>query len=306
MIGLARTSRHSLTLPADHTHDALTLEITWAPPPANDTAGLQPIVFYVLDPFPILFGAAALHAYSTSGYFSSAPATNPETSFRRMHVVGIGHSLSDFEADAQGWNNVALRQLRRRDFPPFDHPSIRPGRAQNENAARLAKALTTDVVHYVEQQLLGLQATPRRVMLGASYSAVMALQGALHHPDVLDDLVLGSPSIPFDPQFMQTLGMLQLPTDAAGQKKNMGAFIAVGAEEREPEPEPGDTRLCSRAANVHRGIPDSAHELAALLRSLGVQVDGAHEIEGEDHTSLKLSLVSRGMKWAARRAMEAA
>ena len=110
--GLLRSSRHQFTLPPseDGTLDALPLDILWAPPPGralSDSAQTPapdlatPIIVYVLDPEPVLFGAAALFAYSSMGYFASAGSSVPETSYRRLHVIGIGHRTSDFLADGQ-------------------------------------------------------------------------------------------------------------------------------------------------------------------------------------------------------------
>ena len=45
----------------------------------------------------------------------------------------------------------------------------------------------------------------------------------------------------------------------------------------------------------------SAGQLASDLTTQGVHVDGVHNIAGEDHTTVKLSLVSRGLMWCAKR-----
>ena len=53
-----------------------------------------------------------------------------------------------------------------------------------------------------------------------------------------------------------------------------------------------------------------AHAIFPPERSLSShacnQVDGAHEFVGEDHTSMKLALISRGLQWLVRRACTAA
>ena len=121
-------------------------------------------------------------------------------------------------------------------------------------------------------------------------------------------LLLGSPSIPFDPSIMDQLNgaaVLQpgavTQADAKDAMAPLAAFIAFGALEREPPPQP-DEPPPPRVGNVHRGIPDAAFELAGLLRARGMLVDGPHELIGEDHGSMKLPFVSRGLMWLARRA----
>jgi hypothetical protein len=85
----------------------------------------------------------------------------------------------------------------------------------------------------------------------------------------------------------------------SGAVRPAGVFVAYGEREREPPPPPDApaTQWTSLRANVHRGIPEASHQLAAVLRARGLVVEGAVEIAGEDHTSLKLSLVSRGIGW---------
>ena len=164
---------------------------------------------------------------------------------------------------------------------------------------------------------------------------------APHH--VLDAYVLGSASVPFDPELLEWLttpntalttpntalidasgavrpvqhgahhaqhdasgavrpvqhGAHHAQHDASGAVRPAGVFVAYGEREREPPPPPDApaTQWTSLRANVHRGIPEASHQLAAVLRARGLVVEGAVEIAGEDHTSLKLSLVSRGIGW---------
>ena len=143
---------------------------------------------------------------------------------------------------------------------------------------------------------------------------MQVLLRAPHH--VLDAYVLGSASVPFDPEILEWLAApntalidpeilewLAAPNtalaDASGAVRPAGVYVAYGEREREPPPPPDApaTQLTSLRANVHRGIPVTSHQLAAVLRARGLVVEGAVEIAGEDHTSLKLSLVSRGIGW---------
>ncbi|KAL1507631.1 hypothetical protein AB1Y20_007250 [Prymnesium parvum] len=298
--GLARASTHQITLPATDTLPELALDISWAPAPSRAHTRAPPLVLYVLDPEPILFAAAALFAYSTFGYFSALPST-AEHGSGRLHVIGVGHAASEFSASPHGWDNCALRQLRRRDFPPFEHPSIRAGRAANACSTRFVTALIEHVIPDVEGRLLGSSTRPRRALLGASYSAVIALQVLQLHPAAFEWFVLGSPSVCFDPEILDTLAQMPFPP----HDRTPGVFIAIGAEERELLPADGDTRASPRAGNVHLDLPSGAEDLARILRDRKLEVDGLHEIEREDHTSMKLALVSRGLMWLLRRVHEA-
>ena len=244
--GVGRATRHSLTLPASGSLPELALDLLVAPP--IDCDGHAPAVLYVLDPEPVLFGAACLHVYAGSGYFAGAPETAAESSFRSLAVIGIGHAREAFASTASGWDATALRSLRRRDLPPIEHPSIAPGRHANPSAARLVDGILTHVFDYVEQTLLGLgdraakgattrprrrcsadpnpnsdpdpdpkpnPGRPRRALLGASYTASLALQVLLRDPGAVDDYILGSPSVPFDPEILRWLQEAQLTPSAA-------------------------------------------------------------------------------------------
>ena len=310
--GLARATVHALTLPATPGCPELRLELTVAAPPeraANTHA--PPLLLYVLDPEPLLYATAALFAYTQAAYYPTATEhAGPEATFRRLYVVGVGHARREWGADGGGFEAAALRQLRRRWLPPFDHPSIQPGRAPNACAARLAAALGANVAPHVERRLLGLPAgavvPSQRALLGASYSSVLALQTLLVEgasTPAFGHLILGSPSVPFDPEILEQLatapqslsGTSGGPEGAAGgaEGRGVGALIVVGALERFQGPQ--------YMGNVHQGIPAAAEELARVLAARGVAVDAPLELAGEDHTTIKLPLISQGLMWLARR-----
>ncbi|CAE7682445.1 unnamed protein product [Symbiodinium sp. CCMP2592] len=200
---VGRTKRHSHLVKGRDGLPPLALDILVAAPPKRAPGPEEePLVFYVLDPQPLLFGAAALFAFGQASYFANSKAC-PEAAFRRMYVVGIGHASEDFCLSDTGFDAQALRQLRRRDFPPRNHASILPGREPNVHARRLVEALVDEVLPHVEKKLLGLSHRPRRCLLGASYSAVVALQTLLLRPGAFTSLVLGSPSVSFDPEILE-------------------------------------------------------------------------------------------------------
>lgn len=113
------------------------------------------VVLYVLDPEPMMFGAAALFAFAQAAYGAHAPGS-VEAVFCRMHVVGVGHAAGSFGLDGGGLDTAALRRVRRRDFCARDHPAIKPGRGRNAAAARFVDGLVDEVIPFVEERVLGL------------------------------------------------------------------------------------------------------------------------------------------------------
>lgn len=299
--GVGRARRHRFVLPRRRDLPELALDILVAEPPSRHRHpySARPLLVYVLDPEPLLFGAAALFAFSQAAYFETAEGTE-EAQFRRLVVIGVGHSSESFALDEHGFDKGSLRHVRRRDFPPFDHPEITPGGASNRHARRFAEDLVDEVVPFVEGNLLGLRpdgvaagdggavAGQQRCLLGASYSAVAALQVLLARPTAFQNLVFGSPSVCFDPGILQEVH----DGDAAGVAASAGAraFVCLGEREKEGKTLPG---------NVHDRMAEGAAELVSALRRRGVQVDGVHELPGEDHSTMKLGLVSRGLTWFA-------
>ena len=305
--GTQRAVRHRLWLKGRNgCSQPMEVEVTIAAPPArhrsaaaSDTAA-PPIILYVLDPEPMLFGAAALFAYAQAPYGKPGKA---ESSFQRMYVVGVGHSGGDFALDGEGFDPVALRQIRRRDFPPRDHPTFAPGRGPNANAQRFVDGLVQEVLPFVEREVLGPHGgsgggsstrtpPPRRAIIGASYSAVVALQAMLRHPAAFQDFVLGSPSVVFDPEILDDVreGGYADTVKAVGG----GALILLGERENAG---------VALAGNVHDNLVSGAHDLGEALRGRGLSTEGPHEVLAEDHSSVKLSVVSRGLTWIAERAL---
>ena len=74
----------------------------------DEEGGEDVVVLYVLDPEPLLFGAAALFAFAQAAYGSTPDSV--ESVFRRMHVVGVGHAAGSYGLDGAGLDTAALRQ----------------------------------------------------------------------------------------------------------------------------------------------------------------------------------------------------
>lgn len=229
---LARATRRRLTLPPTGNLPPLDLDIFVATaPPRHFDPSARAIVVYVLDPAPSLFGLVASTIFAQAAYSGNLAATrSPEAAYRRMHCVGVGFASESYKLSAAGMDNGILRDMRRRHFPPFVHPSHGEGRQRNAYAARLAQSLGSFVVPLVEGESLGISSSagqrPRRCLLGASYSAVLALQVLLAAENAFDDFILGSPSIPFDPELLDDV------RSAAKFTADVGTIVISGAKER--------------------------------------------------------------------------
>ena len=310
--GQRRITRHTFALrprpPA--CENPLPLQLSVAPPPSRCNASpagpegpssdsgaesQPPIVVYVLDPEPMLFGAAALFAYGQAPYGTPGTA---EAAYRRMYIIGVGHSDAAFSLDGDGFDPVSLRNIRRRDFPPRDHPMYSEGRNRNAHAERFVDGLVEEVIPHVEGNLLGLSTPPRRAILGASYSAVAALQAMLRHPSAFVDFILGSPSVFWDPEVFNDINGGSFAK--AAQEAGAGALILLGEKERMGEAWPGNVVFGDRRIPT---LPAGAEMLASALRTRGLEVDGVHDVKDEDHSTVKLSLVSRGLAWVAERSV---
>ena len=284
--GTRRCRKHRLTI--ECAGGDLALDVSVAPAVGRHAG--DALVVYVLDPEPVLFGAAALFVFGQAGYFDGCCAPeDPEARFARVHVVGVGHAAEAFRLTERGFDRLRLRDHRRRDFPPFEHPTVAPGRSPNARAAAFADALVDVVAPFAERDLLGLSpgAPVRRCVLGASYSAVLALQAVLRRPRHFEDAVLGSPSVCFDPEILDDVRAANL----AGTR----CLVVLGGDE-----------AAAGVGNVHSGMARYATELCAALRAAGApNAPRVELVPGEDHTSVKLALVSKGLAWFARNAARA-
>lgn len=294
--GTRRARRHRFVLPRRKGLPPLPLDILIAGPPRRHRAKAveeSPLILYVLDPEPLLFGAAALFAAAQAGYFPDNQGIE-EAQFRQLFVVGVGHAAESFGLDAEGFDKDKLRNLRRRDFPPENHKAIRAGGGPNLCAKRFVEDLVDKVMPYVESNLLGLRpdacVRSRRCLLGASYSAVIALQVLLARPLAFQNFTLGSPSVCFDPQLLNDLRDSE--NVGIAQAAHARVAIFLGSREREGTALPG---------NVHDRMAEGCEQLRVVLAKRGVPVDGVHELPGEDHSTMKMGLVSRGLTWFAQR-----
>jgi len=296
--GVGRVRKHRLVLPGSGTLPPLPLDIYFARPPAKHAtdAPLPPLVVYVLDPEPIMFGVASIFAYAQAGYFPDSVGQE-EAAFRRLHIVGVGHPAEAYDLDAEGFDRTALRYFRRRDFPPRVRKDIEPGGGRNKHAQRLVGAFSGTVAPFVESELLGFNADAgvQRALIGASYSAVVALQCLLADPEHFQHIVMGSPSVCFDMHILDEVRKSKAMAIAAASGVKVDIFL--GARECEGSARPG---------KVHNFMENGARQLAEELRRRGVKVDGVNVLPGEDHTTMKLPLISRGLTAIARIAEDAA
>jgi hypothetical protein len=248
--------------------DGLSLKLSVARP-LSRRAPLR--VLYVLDPEPELFALTCAHIFGRYGY--DADEDERASHMRRCAIVGVGHDPSLFDFTCDGWDVAKLRELRRAHF------------LRDERDGFFRHALIEHAVPRAEA-LLGCSLTSeQRAVMGCSLSSLAALRTLLRssgtQPRTFDVLVLGSPSLPLCP------ALLDEARDASkgGQTKQPAKIMFVTGE-AEADPILGN------------GIPAAAKTMAGLLTTLGHQVSTV-EVAGEDHGSLKPSLVSRGLGFAA-------
>lgn len=229
-------------------------------------------VLYVLDPEPELFALTCAHIFGRYGYDADEDE-HASSHMRRCAIVGVGHDPSLFDCTCDGWNVAKLRELRRAHF------------LRDERDGFFRRALIEHAVPRAEA-LLGCSLTSeQRAVMGCSLSSLAALRTLLRssgtQPCTFDVLVLGSPSLPLCP------ALLDAARDASeGGQTKQPAKIMIITGEAEADPVLGN------------GIPAAAKTMAGLLTTLGHLVSTV-EVAGEDHGSLKPSLVSRGIGFAA-------
>ena len=292
--GVRRATRHRVVLRSRG--ESLPLDVCVAPPPGGlrttEEEEAAVVVVYVLDPEPMLFGAATLFAFAraTRAAAGGVQGTDPAGGvFRsRMVIVGVGRAGGGFGLSGAGLDVRALDAMREAD-------------ALGE---RFVAGLVDEVIPFVEARVLGFvpgRSPPvRRALLGHGFSALAAVRAMIHRPGVFDDYVLGSPPAVLDVEVLDHLGGARA---AAGGVKNgessrarmdpPGALVMVGERERS-----GRTAV----GKLHPALPAGVRDLAQCLRGTGVQVVGPCDVPGEDHHTVGLSVVSRGLTWVANRA----
>ena len=269
-LGLMRTRHHRLDLRQGSSADGLLLRVSLALPLAKTGPYY---VWYVLDPEPELFALVVAHIFGRAGY--DADDSLGASPLRRVAVVGVGHHPeSCLAGHADGWDVSALRELRRAHFLRAEGGFL--------------EALCDRVVPFAEASLgLGAFGPAQRALLGCSLSSLLALRTIFLRPATFGHYVLGSPSLPL------AQGLFKVEEERAA------AYVpaARGCDT-------GLLLLAGEAEGTIRGggneIPLQAHRLAERLRGrkLGVEL---RLVAGEDHGSLKPSLVSGGAGWLERR-----
>ena len=243
-------------------------------------------ILFVLDSEPSLFGLAAVHAFAQAqpGYGSWARAGAPP-----IAVVGIGLRPEDFDLSANGWDIDKLRNLRRAAFAPnFDDDPA------DSLPLAVVHAIAQDVVPEVEKRLGcdNAQPKPKRCVLGASFTALTAMQCLFFHADVFDSVVAASPSPYAAKQPTRALEppggddlvpihdcelfRIERATDGK-YAKAQAVLVTVGGLE-------------------HERLHASAAELARVLRERGLAVE-LRCLPGESHTSCKPAVVSNAFNW---------
>ena len=270
MFGLARVRHVQLDVGGLHLRLSVARPLSQSPPSC---------AMYILDPEPELFALATAHLFGRFGY-DSDDADDGTSLMRRCAVVGIGFDPeSSFECTEDGWNVGKLKELRRAHFLRDAHDGA------------FHKALLEHAVPRAEALLDCSLSSNRRALVGCSLTSLFALRtllrsgdtrksGCASHPHAFGLLVLGSPSLPLCPSLLDEA----YKAHKAGPTHPLADVIIITGE---------------REGGVQgNGIPAKAKTMAELLRRLGHRVSSV-EIAGEDHGSLKPSLISRGVGFVA-------
>ena len=282
----------------------ITLQISIAAPLSKAT---PTCVLYILDPEPELFALATAHIYGRYGYDSDDCA---EASVMRQCVlVGVGHDPSHFKATPTSWKVQNLRDLRRRHFLRGE------GRFLHYMCHELPRM----------EPMFGLPpgiTRQRRALLGCSLSSLLALRTVLRPSrpsapsggDVFGCVILGSPSLPLCQGLLDEAQEVadtaagaataaKAKAKAATVAHSVSALFVVGEREATCSNEANEVRQLRQrlglelSTQIGNGIPAAASEMARLLRGAGHVADEPVVVVGENHASLKPSLVSRGVGW---------
>lgn len=269
LAGLARVRHEHLNLGGD-----LRILLSIAEP-LSCTALHPKFVLYVLDPEPELFAIATAHMYSRYGYEFTE---GNEPFMRHVAIVGVGHDPALYDANAYGFNAAKLRDLRRKHF--------------RDDKGGFLQALGSQIVPQAEALLSisGGITRSERALLGCSLSSLAALRTSLRSysdaegagcaGDVFGALLLGSPSLIFTPELIDEASVAASAPAPSDGRLPVKVLMVVGEMEALPEP-------------VGNGIPAASEAMAARLRAGGHSVE-CISIVGENHDSLKPSLISRG------------
>ena len=118
--------------------------------------------------------------------------------------------------------------------------------------------------------------------------AVSALQLLLAYPATFQHFVLASPSVCFDPEILEDVSAGAWAE--ADVRSGIRVLVLLGERER-------GKASGNLSGNVHTRMGVYTDELVKTLKQVGVQVAGAFDIPQEDHSSVKFSVISRGLGW---------
>lgn len=130
----------------------------------------------------------------------------------------------------------------------------------------------------------------RTAIMGHSFGGLLALHALLHHPEMFETYIVGSPSIWWHDRYVLT-GLPTFLKQLSEHTERPRVLVTVGALEQTPRRSAGPRGRFT----VERRMVDHALELGRALEASGALEVRTLVFPGEDHYSSWLPLLSRGL-----------
>jgi predicted alpha/beta superfamily hydrolase len=237
--------------------------------------------------FPAIFAVDANAMFGTlvEGMRMSARRSDA-TGVPPAIAVGIGYPDTDLFDRARRTFDYTF------GFPANPAATDDPSLAAGGGAAFLS-FLATEVMNLVRSEA-PVDAS-RMAIFGHSLGGLFVLSVLAHKPESFAAYIASSPSIWWNrDDLAQRLSALQPEVVAS-----VSAMICAGEYEQKLAPwqheAPGSAAIASRRSG--RAMVTQARDIAELLRNLGMR-SVFHEFEGEDHASVPLLSIAKGLRFA--------
>ncbi len=228
-----------------------------------------------------------------SVFVTDAPYAFPMVRALRHRVGQRGQNIADFVlVGLAGPADESAVDMRNRDYTPTD-PSQRAGHSSRHYGGRgygggpAYLSYVAKVVVPAVSAAYGLDPR-RRLILGHSYGALLAVQALLSRPDCFSHYILGSPSFWFDDSvLLKTLpALLQSRRDLNAQVfQYVGGYEAIGRGSRFNS----EVDMVADARRFQT-LLERSHFPSLRLRT---QV-----LNGEDHLTVAPAGATQGLLWA--------
>lgn len=268
---LPRTEVHELTVP-----NGRTCRLYLAFPEADPPADGFPVV-YLLDA-NALFGSM-VEAIRMRAHRAGA------TGIPHAVVAGIGYATEGL------YDRVA----RTYDYTPG------PAAGESDTGdALLPTGGANEFLSLLELQIMAeverrAKINPaKQVLFGHSLAGFFVLYALLQRPSLFRTFVASSPSIWWNRELL-----LNAASESVFAETKPRVVIAVGEYEQRLAPWQREVSAAALIAvrRSRRAMVDNARELTACLSAAGAEVD-FQEFAGEDHASVPLLAINRGLRYA--------